>query len=72
MARRRIGQERMAFVSTERGRNGRLDALAAAVDRAEVDAAPGGVYAAQRGERAWPPLALFRGCCWRSGTTCRT
>lgn len=61
MARRRIGQERMAFVAEVRGRNAGLDALAAAVDWTEIDAALAGVYAAARGERAWPPLALFKG-----------
>jgi hypothetical protein len=45
MARRRIGQEMMAFVSVERGRNGGLEALAAAVDWAGIDALLAGVYA---------------------------
>lgn len=61
MARRQIGQELMAFATEERGRNGGLEELAAAVDWAEVEAALSGVYAAERGERAWPPLALFKG-----------
>lgn len=61
MARRRIGQERMAFAAECRGWNTGLDALAGAVDWVEIDASLRGVYAAERGELAWPPLALFKG-----------
>lgn len=61
MARRRIGQENLAFTAAERGGNAGLDALATAIHWAplarvldEVDAATA------RGEAAWPPLALFK------------
>jgi IS5 family transposase len=60
MARRRIGQEAFGFVRGERGRNGRLDALAGVVDWAPVERLLGGIHAAAKGEPAWPPLAMFK------------
>lgn len=60
MARRRIGQESFGFVSGERDRKGRLDALAAAIDWAPVGRLLDGIHAAAKGEPAWPPLALFK------------
>jgi IS5 family transposase len=60
MARRRIGQEAFGFVQGERGRNGRLDAIARVVDWAPIEALLGGIHAAAKGEPAWPPLALFK------------
>ena len=60
MARRRIGQEAFGFVQGERGRNGRLDAIAQAIDWAPIAALLEGIHAAAKGEPAWPPLALFK------------
>lgn len=60
MARRQIGQETFGFAGGGRGRNAGLDELDRVVDWAPVEAALRGVYAAPRGEPAWPPLALFK------------
>lgn len=60
MARRRIGQEAFGFIQGERGRNGRLDAIAGVVDWAAIEALLGGIHAAAKGEPAWPPLALLK------------
>jgi len=60
MARRRIGQESFGFVAEERGRRAGLDVLAAAVDWAALERLLGDIYAARKGERGWPPLALFK------------
>jgi IS5 family transposase len=60
MARRGIGQEAFGFVQGERGRNGRLDAIAGVVDWAPIERLLGGIYAAAKGEPGWPPLALIK------------
>jgi transposase, IS5 family len=60
MARRGIGQEAFGFAQGERGRNGRLDAIAGVVDWAPIERLLGGIYAAAKGEPGWPPLALFK------------
>jgi len=60
MARRRIGQESFGFARAESGRNAGLDELGLAIDWRAIEALLGEVYAAQKGERAWPPQALFR------------
>lgn len=57
MARREIGQEEMF------GRDAaptRLVALEAGIDWGRIDALLSKVYAARRGEKAWPPLALYK------------
>lgn len=60
MARRRIGQERLAVGGfAPRGRTS-LDEMSALVNWAEVDGLLAGVSASAKGERGWPPLALFR------------
>ena len=60
MARRQIGQERLG-VGLEQARCGTaLDEMSALIDWAEIDGHLGGIYAAAKGEFAWPPLALFR------------
>lgn len=60
MARRRIGQEQLAIGAA----NGRgcniLDETLTLIDWTEIDRSLLGIYAAARGEPAWPPLALFR------------
>lgn len=60
MGRRRIGQESFGFVEGERGRNGRLAAIDAAIDWGPVAALLDDISAAAKGEPAWPPLALFK------------
>lgn len=60
MARRRIGQERLAVSGTE-PRGGRsLDEVSALVDWVELDRLLAGISASPKGEPGWPPLALFR------------
>jgi IS5 family transposase len=60
MARRRIGQERLRVgVENARGRAS-LDEMSALIDWAAIDRRLAGIYAAAKGEPAWPPLALFR------------
>ena len=60
MARRQIGQEAFGFAHGERGRNGRLDALAQAIDWLPIAALLKDIHASARGELGWPPLALFK------------
>lgn len=60
MARRRIGQESFGFAAEERGRCAGLDELADAVDWPALDRLLGDIYSAGKGERGWPPLALFK------------
>ena len=50
MARRRIGQESLAFTAREPGRNAALDELAAAIDGAPLAKVLDGIGAAARGE----------------------
>ena len=60
MARRRIGQERLRF-GDDRGRgSGSLNEIAGLIDWAEVEGHLAPIYAAAKGEQAWPPLALFK------------
>src|ERR1700704_2391420 len=59
MARRRIGQEVLRFGGkAERQTN--LDALAALIDWTQADRLLAGLYPAPKGEKAWPPLAMFK------------
>ena len=60
MARRRIGQEELALGAGVERRSGSLDEITALIDWSEVDRVLAPVYAAPTGERAWPPLALFK------------
>jgi len=69
MARRRIGQESLAFTAREPGRNAALDELAAAIDWAPLAKVLDGIYAARRRGRRW---RCSRRCCWAFGTTFRT
>jgi len=59
MARRRIGQEAFGFAQAER-RGAGLDELGRAIDWAPLDELLKDVYAAEKGELGWPPLALFK------------
>ena len=59
MARRAIGQEQLALKDARRvGRS--LDEVLALIDWSELDGLLGGISAAVKGQRGWPPLALFR------------
>lgn len=61
MSRRRIGQEGFEFArGAGVGRNAGLDDLAAVIDWVPIETLLKGVYAAAKGEPAWPPLALFK------------
>jgi IS5 family transposase len=60
MARRRIGQERLSVGEGNPPRDTTLDEMSALIDWTEIDRHLAGVYAAAKGEPAWPPLALFR------------
>jgi IS5 family transposase len=60
MARRRIGQEHLQFGCGEASRIGSLDALRGLIDWAEIDRHLAPIYAAAKGEPAWPPLSLFK------------
>jgi transposase, IS5 family len=60
MARRRIGQERLAL-SREQSRGARsLDEVSALIDWAELDGLLADISASAKGEPGWPPVALFR------------
>jgi IS5 family transposase len=60
MARRQSGQEVFAFVAVPTPHRGCLDRLSGLIDWSSVDRQLVNIYAAAKGEPAWPPLALFR------------
>ncbi len=60
MARRQIGQEVFAFVADPTPHRNSLDRLSDLVDWSSLDRHLVDIYAAAKGESAWPPLALFR------------
>lgn len=60
MARRRIGQEDLRLSEGPVQRGSSLDEVAALLDWSEIDRALIDISAAAKGERGWPPLALFR------------
>jgi IS5 family transposase len=59
MARRRIGQEELLARAEPRS-GGSLQRLAAMIDWTPVDRCLADISASVRGERGWPPMALFR------------
>jgi transposase, IS5 family len=59
MAQRRIGQETFRFGATAE-RQTSLDALAALIDWPRADLVLAPLYPAVKGEKAWPPLAMFK------------
>src|ERR1700730_11722340 len=59
MAHRRIGQEALR-VEAKAARQTSLDELHAVLDFAPAKRALAGLYAAAKGEKAWPPLAMFK------------
>ncbi len=68
MTRRRIGAGGLGLRSERTGRTSSLYEMSALIDWAEIDRHLAGIYAAAKGEPAWPPVALF---CSRSGTPSR-
>src|SRR5829696_5302826 len=60
MARRRIGQEHLRLCDCESSRTGSLDVVQGLIDWAEIDRHLAPIYAAAKGEQAWPPLSLFK------------
>jgi transposase, IS5 family len=60
VARRRIGQERLAMGGVGPCGGTSLDEVAALVEWAELDNLLAGISASPKGEPGWPPLALFR------------
>lgn len=61
MARRGIGQASFGFSSGDGERKlSSLEELASVIDWLPVDAALKDLYTAAKGERAWPPLAMFK------------
>ena len=60
MARRRIGQNQLVLDGHASRGSASLEAVAALIDWAELDRLLVGISAASKGERGWPPLALFR------------
>src|SRR5919108_6395864 len=59
MAHRRIGKEALRF-DAKAARQTSLDELHAVLDFAPAERALAGLYAAAKGEKAWPPLAMFK------------
>ena len=59
MAQRRIGQEAFGFTPKAEGQTS-LDALSSLIDWAPADRALAGLYPSAKGEKAWPPLAMFK------------
>jgi IS5 family transposase len=60
MARRRIGQEQLKLGADQGRQTGSLDEISALIDWAEIDRHLAVIYAAAKGEQAWPPLSLFK------------
>ncbi len=60
MSRRRIGQETFGFAGSKGRRHAGLDELNRSIDWSPLETLLGDIYAAEKGEPAWPPLALFK------------
>lgn len=59
MAQRRIGQEAFRFNAKAEGQTN-LDALTALIDWSHADLVLSPLYPSAKGEKAWPPLAMFK------------
>jgi IS5 family transposase len=59
MAHRRIGQEALRF-GAKGERQTSLDELFAVLDFAPAERALASLYPSAKGEKAWPPLAMFK------------
>ena len=60
MSGRRIGQESFGFGDRHVSRPSSLDGLCGVIDWAPIESALAGISSAAKGERAWPPQALFK------------
>lgn len=60
MAQRQIGQETFGFEANAGSRRGSLDELGEVIDWSIVGEVLAPVYNAAKGEKGWPPLALFK------------
>ena len=60
MARRWIGQEHLRLGDRGSSWTGSLDDLHRLIDWAAIDRHLASIYAAEKGEQAWPPLSLFK------------
>jgi transposase, IS5 family len=60
MARRQIGQERLRFDDVTRRATGSLDEMGRLINWTEIERSLAPIYASAKGERAWPPLSLFK------------
>ena len=60
MARRRIGQERLAISGAEARGGKSLDQVASLIDWVELDGLLASISASTKGEPGWPSIALFR------------
>jgi IS5 family transposase len=59
MAERRIGQEVLQFATKAEGQTS-LDALSSLINWPQADQVLAGLYPSAKGEKAWPPLAMFK------------
>jgi transposase, IS5 family len=59
MAHRRIGQEVFRF-GAKAARQSSLDELGAVIDWSVADQVLARLYPGPKGEKAWPPLAMFK------------
>ncbi|MGH7487456.1 MAG: hypothetical protein ACREMY_17910 [bacterium] len=59
MGQRRIGQDSFHF-GAKAGQQTSLDELAAVFDWSHAGQALAGLYVSAKGEKAWPPLAMFK------------
>ena len=59
MARRRIGQDSFHF-GARALRQTSLDELSEVIDWPLAELVLAGLYASAKGEKAWPPLAMFK------------
>lgn len=60
MTRRRIGQEWLTVGDVQASKGSSLGEVSALMDWAEIDRLLAVISASAKGERGWPPLALFR------------
>ncbi len=67
MALRRIGQEAFRFSAKAEGPSS-LDNLAALIDWSHAGQVLAGLYPSAKGEKAWPPLALFKALLLATGS----
>ena len=67
MAQRRIGQDSFYF-GAKTLRQTSLDELSALLDWPLAELVLAGLYASAKGEKAWPPLAMFKALLLATGS----